>query len=110
MFSYHGDRLEVRESLSERLYNERMSSQHTLTHSTHSQQGPVPQPDTSLVRAQIEGQEYVVTALVLQYKLRRGRYVRDHNRLEVQRTGRFLYNGFLDRCMQAPPHRRGAAD
>ena len=49
---------------------------------------------------QIEGQEYIVTALVLRYKLTRGRYVRDHNKLEVLRTGRYLYNEYLSNMMQ----------
>jgi hypothetical protein len=56
--------------------------------------------------AQIEGKEYVVTALVLNFKLRRGRYERDHSKLEVQRTGRFLYNQYLTAMMDqagAPP-------
>jgi hypothetical protein len=49
---------------------------------------------------QIEGEEYIVTGLVLQYKLQRGKYVRDHSKLEVQRTGRFLYNEFLRDMMK----------
>jgi hypothetical protein len=49
---------------------------------------------------QIEGQEYVVTALVLQYKLQKGKYVRDHSKLEVLRTGRFLYNEYLSSMMK----------
>jgi hypothetical protein len=48
---------------------------------------------------QIEGREYVVTALVLQFKLQRGRYVREHGKLEVQATGRYLYNQFLSDMM-----------
>jgi hypothetical protein len=49
---------------------------------------------------QIEGEEYIVTGLILQYKLQRGKYVRDHSKLEVQRTGRFLYNEFLRNMME----------
>jgi hypothetical protein len=49
---------------------------------------------------QIEGQEYVVTSLILQYKLHRGRYVRDHSKLEVLRTGRYLYNEYLKSMMK----------
>lgn len=55
---------------------------------------------------QIEGEEYVVTALVLQYKLRRGRYERAHNKLEVLRTGRFLYNEYLASMMKMT-HKKG---
>ena len=49
---------------------------------------------------QIEGEEYVVTGLVLQYKLQKGKYVRDHSKLEVLRTGRFLYNEYLSNMME----------
>ena len=46
-------------------------------------------------------QDFVVTSLVLKYKLVAGRYQRDHNRLEVQQTNRYLmnlyYDGLLDR-------------
>ena len=45
-------------------------------------------------------QDYVVSSLVVQYKLRKGRYERDHNRLEVQQTGRYLVNMYLNQCMQ----------
>jgi hypothetical protein len=44
---------------------------------------------------EIDGHGYVVTGLVLQYKLQRGRYVREHSRLEVQPTGRWLLNMML---------------
>ena len=39
---------------------------------------------------------YVVTRVVLKYKLVSGRYVRDHNGLEVTPTGRFFMNMMLD--------------
>ncbi|PNH09597.1 hypothetical protein TSOC_003755, partial [Tetrabaena socialis] len=49
----------------------------------------------------VEGASYVVTTVVLQYKLRGGRYVREHNRLEVQPTGRWLVNQMLNNLVQA---------
>uniref|UniRef100_A0A383W444 Uncharacterized protein n=1 Tax=Tetradesmus obliquus TaxID=3088 RepID=A0A383W444_TETOB len=45
---------------------------------------------------EIEGQGYVVTRLELTFKLVKGRYVRDHSRLEVQPTGRYFLNMMLD--------------
>ena len=46
-------------------------------------------------------QDFVVTSLVLQYKLVGGRYQKDHNRLEVQQTSRYIvnlyYEGLLER-------------
>jgi hypothetical protein len=53
----------------------------------------------------VEGSEYIVTSLVLHYKLQRGKYVRDHNKLKVQRTGRYLYNSFLTSLMDGPDAR-----
>lgn len=35
-------------------------------------------------------------SVVMQFKLVRGRYERDHARLEVYKTGRVLYNTFLE--------------
>jgi hypothetical protein len=43
----------------------------------------------------------VVTGLVLKYKLVKGKYVRDHNRLEVQPTGRYFVNMMLDNLIKA---------
>eukprot|EP00892_Ulva_mutabilis_P000697 jgi/Ulvmu1/10628/UM066_0007.1 len=51
----------------------------------------------------IEGKEYVVTSLILQYKLQRGRYVRDHCKLQVLPTGRYFYNEFLSAMMEMTP-------
>lgn len=39
---------------------------------------------------------YVVTSVVLQYRLEMGKYVRDHKKLEVQPTGRYFLNQLLD--------------
>lgn len=50
---------------------------------------------------EIEGEAYVVTSLVLRYKLVRGRYVRDHNQLDVQPTGRYFLNMMLDNLVKA---------
>ena len=47
----------------------------------------------SLLRAV---QDFVVTSLVLQYKLVAGRYQREHNKLEVQQTNRYLMNLYYD--------------
>lgn len=49
----------------------------------------------------VEGSSYVVTTVVLQYKLRGGKYVRDHNRLDVQPTGRWLVNQMLEGLIRA---------
>ncbi|GLC44090.1 hypothetical protein PLESTB_000930500 [Pleodorina starrii] len=49
----------------------------------------------------VEGSSYVVTTVVLQYKLRGGKYVRDHNRLDVQPTGRWLVNQMLEGLIKA---------
>ena len=46
--------------------------------------------------------DYVVSAVVLHYKLRSGKYQRDHNRLEVQKTGRWLLNQHLEQLLDAP--------
>lgn len=40
-------------------------------------------PATTASGLQIEGKEYIVTSLILQYKLQRGRYVRDHCKVQV---------------------------
>jgi hypothetical protein len=61
-----------------------------------------------------EGQQaavrrYVVTALVLQFKLVAGRYRRDHSRLEVQPMGRFLTNLSLESAFSAKPYLKGGA-
>jgi hypothetical protein len=50
---------------------------------------------------EIDGQGYVVTSLVLQYKLVKGKYVREHNRLDVQPTSRYFLNIMLDNLVQA---------
>uniref|UniRef100_A0A061RL69 Uncharacterized protein n=1 Tax=Tetraselmis sp. GSL018 TaxID=582737 RepID=A0A061RL69_9CHLO len=44
---------------------------------------------------EVDGDTFVVSSVVLQYKLQRGKYVRDHNRLEVQPTSRYFVNRFL---------------
>lgn len=45
---------------------------------------------------EVDGQGYVVTRVVLKYKLVSGKYVRDHNGLEVTPTSRFFLNLMLD--------------
>jgi hypothetical protein len=54
-----------------------------------------------LLQIEIDGQGYVVTGLVLKYKLVKGKYVREHNRLEVQPTGRYFVNMMLDNLVKA---------
>ena len=45
-------------------------------------------------------QDFVVTGLVLKYKLVGGRYQRDHNRLEVQQTSRYFVNLYYDSLLE----------
>eukprot|EP01024_Parvocaulis_polyphysoides_P021608 TRINITY_DN2023_c0_g1_i2.p2 TRINITY_DN2023_c0_g1~~TRINITY_DN2023_c0_g1_i2.p2 ORF type:complete len:121 (-),score=3.22 TRINITY_DN2023_c0_g1_i2:276-638(-) len=45
---------------------------------------------------EVEGQGYVVSCVVLRYKLERGKYIRDHNKLEVQKTPRYFLNLMLN--------------
>lgn len=54
---------------------------------------------------EVMGDSYVVQKVVLRYRLVRGRYRQDHRRLEVRRTGRFLYDKFLETVysMELPP-------
>lgn len=49
----------------------------------------------------VDGLDFVVTALVVQFKLERGKYVRNHNRLDVQPTGRWLLNQQLDSLLKS---------
>ncbi len=44
----------------------------------------------------VQGEDYVVSSVVLRYKLVGGRYQRDHNRLEVQQMGRFFTLQYLE--------------
>ena len=41
-------------------------------------------------------QDYVVSSLVVQYRLVKGRYERDHNKLEVQQVSRWILGRYLD--------------
>lgn len=43
----------------------------------------------------------LMQTVVLQYKLRGGKYVRHHNRLDVQPTGRWLVNQMLENLIKA---------
>lgn len=54
---------------------------------------------------EVEGSAFLVQAVVMQYKLVRGKYRRDHARLEVQNTGRMLANLYLEEMyrMGDPP-------
>ncbi|CAL8463556.1 g3090 [Coccomyxa elongata] len=48
----------------------------------------------------VEDEDFVVTGLVLKYKLVGGRYQRDHNRLEVQQTSRYFVNLYYDSLLE----------
>lgn len=48
---------------------------------------------------EVDGKDYIVSSVVLKYKLVKGKYQRDHNRLEVQRFGRYLTNLYLEQLM-----------
>ncbi|KAG1680431.1 hypothetical protein FOA52_015524 [Chlamydomonas sp. UWO 241] len=50
---------------------------------------------------EVDGDGYVVTATVFQFKLQKGKYVRDHNRLDVLPTGRWLLNQQLESLLKA---------
>lgn len=50
---------------------------------------------------EIDGKGYVVTSLLIQYKLVRGKYVKDHHKLEVQPTGRYFVNMMLENLIEA---------
>ncbi|PSC75507.1 hypothetical protein C2E20_1129 [Micractinium conductrix] len=60
---------------------------------------------------ELDGAAYVVQSVVLQYRLVRGKYRRDHARLEVRNTGRMLANLFLEELYQreGPPGADGEA-
>lgn len=51
---------------------------------------------------EVNGSDYVVSSVVLQYKLVGGRYRREHNRLEVQQTGRYFLNMHLQSLLDGP--------
>ncbi|EFN56875.1 hypothetical protein CHLNCDRAFT_51665 [Chlorella variabilis] len=62
-------------------------------------------------QVEIAGSSYVVQSVVLQFKLVRGKYRRDHARLEVQGTGRWMANLYLENVFQldAPPEGGGGS-
>ena len=51
---------------------------------------------------QVDEVDYVVSSVVLNYKLVGGRYRRENNRLEVQTTGRYFLNMHLEQLLDAP--------
>ena len=51
---------------------------------------------------QVDEVDYVVSSVVLNYKLVGGRYQRENNRLEVQTTGRYFLNMHLQQLLDAP--------
>ncbi|KAK1290731.1 hypothetical protein QJS10_CPB18g01309 [Acorus calamus] len=48
----------------------------------------------------IEGQAYMVSAVVHRYQLRKGRYEPSEKRLDVQSTGRYIVNMYLENLLQ----------
>jgi len=50
----------------------------------------------------VDGKDWVVSSLVLKYKLVRGKYERDHNRLDVQEMSRYFLNMHLDTLLEKP--------
>ncbi len=49
---------------------------------------------------EIDGQFFIVEKTRVRWKLERGRYVRDHKRLDVLGTGRYLSNMFLNSLLE----------
>lgn len=47
-------------------------------------------------------QQYIVERVSICYRFQRGKYVRDKKRLDVQSTGRYLINRYLDGLLQSP--------
>lgn len=50
----------------------------------------------------VQGKDWVVSSLVLKYKLVRGKYEREHNRLNVQEMSRYFLNMHLDTLLDKP--------
>ncbi|XP_077212092.1 uncharacterized protein LOC143847223 isoform X2 [Tasmannia lanceolata] len=48
----------------------------------------------------IEGQPYTVSAVIHRYQLRKGKYEPGEKRLDVQSTGRYILNLYLENLMQ----------
>jgi len=52
-------------------------------------------------QVEVEGEgTFVVSRVVMKYRLEQGKYVKDHNRLEVQPTSRYFLNLMLDDIYQ----------
>lgn len=49
---------------------------------------------------EIDGQSFIVEKTRIRWKLSRGRYVRDHKRLDVLGTSRYLSNMFLNGLLE----------
>lgn len=48
----------------------------------------------------VRGNEYLVSGVTYRYQLKKGRYVQDAIRLDVQGTGRYFLNLMLDKLME----------
>ncbi|EFJ32030.1 hypothetical protein SELMODRAFT_74528, partial [Selaginella moellendorffii] len=44
----------------------------------------------------VSGESYIVSGVVYQYQLKKGRYAPSAKKLEVQPTGRYILNMYLD--------------
>jgi hypothetical protein len=76
-------------------------------HATHRPRGHPQNTHNGDVIELEDGSSYVVESLVLRFRLVNGRYQQEHRRLDVNKTGRFLYNTFLEsvyaQSAAAPP-------
>ncbi|PKA51455.1 hypothetical protein AXF42_Ash002820 [Apostasia shenzhenica] len=48
----------------------------------------------------IEGQAYTVSAVIHRYQLRKGKYEPSERRIDVQSTGRYILNLYLENLLQ----------
>lgn len=48
----------------------------------------------------VKGEPYIVSGVTYQYQLRRGKYEARQKRLDVQSTGRYLLNLYLDNLLE----------
>lgn len=53
----------------------------------------------------VDGEDYVVTTVVSQYRLSAGKYRKEHNRLDVQPLSRWLLNGYLTNILEGSQRR-----
>jgi len=61
---------------------------HSLPHNTHNGD-----------KIEVDGESYIVSSVVLKYKRQGGRYVRNHNGLNVQSLSRFFVTRHLENML-----------